>query len=168
MLVKLNFPREAVLLAGFGQMLFNLLIQLALLAVLLVVLRVPLPSTAPLFFRRSVDAHHAWATASGSCSRRSDCSTPTYRRPSRRSRPSLCSSPPCCTPRRPKDGSRCSMSSTPSPPCWWPTRDWLLVGHTDFLLGFCRLLGLRGSSATVLGLILVRISMPFLIERMGS
>ena len=47
------------------------------------------------------------------------------------------------------------------------TRDWLLVGYTDFLPGFL-LYSVAGVVATVLGLILVRISMPFLIERMGS
>ncbi len=55
----------------------------------------------------------------------------------------------------------------PVAPVLVATRDWLLVGHTDFLPGFL-VYSILGVVATVFGLILVRIAMPFLIERMGS
>jgi lipopolysaccharide transport system permease protein len=166
MLAKLNFPREALLLAGFGQMLFNLLIQLALLAVLLLVLRVPLPSTAPLFFLgllmlialghglgllitplgllytdipKAIQAFAPFAMLL----------TPVLYAP-------------------PTQGRLVLLNYlNPVAPVLVVTRDWLLIGHTDFLAGFLAY-SFLGVLATLLGLILVRIAMPFLIERMGS
>jgi lipopolysaccharide transport system permease protein len=166
MLAKLNFPREALLLAGFGQMLFNLLIQLVLLTVLLVALRVPLPSTAPLFvvgllmliilghgigllltpvgllytdIQKAIQAFSPFAMFL----------TPVLYAP-------------------PTTGRLALLNGiNPVAPVLVATRDWLLIGHTDFLPGFI-VYSLIGFVATVLGLIVVRISMPFLIERMGS
>jgi lipopolysaccharide transport system permease protein len=166
MLVKLNFPREALLLAGFGQMLFNLLIQLVLLAVLLVALRVPLASTAPLFFlgllmliilghgigllltpigllytdvQKAIQAFAPFVMFV----------TPVLYAP-------------------PTEGRLALFNNiNPVAPVLVVARDWLLVGRTDFLPGFL-IYSLAGILTTVLGLILVRISMPFLIERMGS
>jgi lipopolysaccharide transport system permease protein len=166
MLVKLNFPREALLLAGFGQMLFNLLIQLALLAILLLVLQVPLPSTAPLFFvgllmlialghgigllltplgllytdiQKAIQAFAPFAMFL----------TPVLYAP-------------------PTQGRLVLLNYiNPVAPVLVATRDWLLLGHTNFLAGFF-VYSAFGVVATVFGLILVRVSMPFLIERMGS
>jgi lipopolysaccharide transport system permease protein len=166
MLVKLNFPREALLLAAFGQMLFNLLIQLVLLVILLAVLRVPLAWTAPLFFvgllmlitlghgigllltplgllytdiQKAIQAFAPFAMFL----------TPVLYAP-------------------PTEGRLALFNDiNPVAPVLVVTRDWLLIGHTDFLLGFV-VYSIAGLVATLLGLILVRISMPFLIERMGS
>ena len=166
MLAKLNFPREAVLMAGFGQMLFNLLIQLVMLAVLLLVLRVPLPPTSPLFFLglfllmtlghglgllitplgllytdipKGIQAFAPFVMFL----------TPVLYAPPTRGRLVLLN------------------DINPVAPVLVVTRDWLLVGHTDYLLAFLIYAAL-GLVATVLGLVLVRIAMPFLIERMGS
>ncbi|MEM7474503.1 MAG: ABC transporter permease [Planctomycetota bacterium] len=46
MLTKINFPREALLLAGFGQVLFNTLVRLVLLAGVFLWFQVSLPWTA--------------------------------------------------------------------------------------------------------------------------
>jgi lipopolysaccharide transport system permease protein len=166
MLAKLNFPREALLLAGLGQMLFNLLIQLILLCILLLVQRVPLPPTAPLFFvglfllitlghglgllitplgllytdiPKAIQAFAPFAMLL----------TPVLYAP-------------------PTQGRLVLLNYlNPVAPVLVVTRDWLLIGHTDFLGGFL-VFSIAGLVATMLGLILVRIAMPFLIERMGS
>jgi lipopolysaccharide transport system permease protein len=48
MLVKINFPREALILAAIGQVLFSFGIKLVLLTATLVVFKVPLQPTLPL------------------------------------------------------------------------------------------------------------------------
>jgi lipopolysaccharide transport system permease protein len=49
MLAKINFPREAILLSGLGQVLFGVLIRLVLLVAVFVWFRIPPPPTACLF-----------------------------------------------------------------------------------------------------------------------
>ena len=49
MLSKINFPREAILLSGLGQVLFGVLIRLVLLIAVFVWFRIPPPATACLF-----------------------------------------------------------------------------------------------------------------------
>jgi lipopolysaccharide transport system permease protein len=49
MLVRINFPREAILLAGLGQVIFNFLIRLVLLAGVFAWFRIMPPTTAFLF-----------------------------------------------------------------------------------------------------------------------
>ena len=46
MLAKINFPREAILLAGLGEVLFNFLIRLVLLVAVFIWFRIPPPITA--------------------------------------------------------------------------------------------------------------------------
>lgn len=50
MLAKINFPREALILAGFGEVLLNFLIRALLLAAILIYYRIALPVTVPLVF----------------------------------------------------------------------------------------------------------------------
>jgi lipopolysaccharide transport system permease protein len=45
MLAKINFPREALILAGLGEVLFQFVIRLALLLVVFIWFRIPVPST---------------------------------------------------------------------------------------------------------------------------
>ena len=166
MLVKLNFPREALLLAGFGQMLFNLLIQLVVLTVLLVALRVPLASTAPLFFLgllMLIILGHGIGlllTPLGLLYTDIPKAIQAFA-------PFVMLLTPVVY--APRTGGWVALINDINPvaPVLVATRDWLLVGHTDFLLGFL-IYSIAGLVATLLGLILVRISMPFLIERMGS
>jgi lipopolysaccharide transport system permease protein len=49
MLAKINFPREAILLSGLGQVFFNFLIRLVLLVAVFAWFRIVPPSTAVLF-----------------------------------------------------------------------------------------------------------------------
>ncbi|MBW8010808.1 MAG: ABC transporter permease [Chloroflexi bacterium] len=52
-LTKINFPREALILAGLGETLFNFGIRLVLVLLLFVILRIPIPSSivmAPIGF----------------------------------------------------------------------------------------------------------------------
>ena len=166
MLAKLNFPREALLLAGLGQMLFNLLIQLILLAILLVVMRSLPADYGPAVFRGSLDAHHAgpWDWALDHTDRplihRHSQGHPGVR--------ALCHALDACLVRTPTQGRLVLLNYlNPVAPVLVVTRDWILIGHTDFLGGFL-VYAIAGLVATMLGLILVRIAMPFLIERMGS
>ena len=135
MLAKLNFPREAVLLAGFGQMLFNLLIQLVLLAILLLVLRVPLPSTAPLFFvglLMLITLGHGIGlllTPLGllytDIPKAIQAFAPFV----------MFLTPVLYAP--PTEGRLALLNDiNPVAPVLVVTRDWLLVGHTDYLAGF--------------------------------
>lgn len=45
MLARMNFPREALILAGLGEVLFNFLVRLVLLAGVLIYYRIPVPAT---------------------------------------------------------------------------------------------------------------------------
>ena len=167
MLAKLNFPREVLLLAGFGQMLFNLLIQLVLLAILLLVLlRAPAVDGTALR-GGSFDAYHAgtWDRALDHAARTA-LHRHTQGHPGVRSVRHALDAGPIRTADS-RDGSRCSIDLNPVAPLLVVTRDWLLIGHTDFLAAFL-VYSFLGVVATLLGLILVRIAMPFLIERMGS
>jgi lipopolysaccharide transport system permease protein len=166
MLAKLNFPREALLLAGLGQMLFNLLIQLTLLAILLVVMRVPLPSTAPLFFvglLMLITLGHGLGlliTPLGLLYTDIPKAIQAFAPFAMLLTPVLYSPP--------TQGRLVLLNYlNPVAPVLVVTRDWLLIGRTDFLAGFLGY-SFLGVLATLLGLILVRIAMPFLIERMGS
>jgi lipopolysaccharide transport system permease protein len=49
MLVKINFPREAVLIAGLGEVVFNFLIKLILVIAVFVYFKIPVQSTILLF-----------------------------------------------------------------------------------------------------------------------
>jgi lipopolysaccharide transport system permease protein len=166
MLVKLNFPREALLLAGFGQMLFNLLIQLVLLAVLLVALQVSPSSTAPLFFLgllMLIILGHGiglFLTPLGLLYTDIPKAIQAFA-------PFVMFLTPVLYAPPTKGWLALLNNINPVAPVLVATRDWLLVGHTDYLLGFF-VYSVAGLVATLLGLILVRISMPFLIERMGS
>jgi lipopolysaccharide transport system permease protein len=166
MLAKLNFPREALLLAGFGQMLFNLLIQLVMLAILLLVLHVPMPWTAPLFLfglLMLITLGHGIGlliTPLGllytDIPKAIQALAPFV----------MLLTPVLYAPRT--EGRLAQLNVlNPVAPMLVVSRDWLLIGHTDFLPAFL-VYSAFGIAATVLGLILVRISMPFLIERMGS
>ena len=165
MLAKLNFPREAVLMAGFGQMLFNLLIQLVLLAVLLAVLRAP-AADRPALPRRPGHDHHAGpgdradAHAAGAALHRHPQGHPGIR--------ALRDVPHPRAVRAADPGALATLNMiNPVAPVLVAARDWLLVGPTTHLAGFL-VYSAFGLAATLLGLILVRIAMPFLIERMGS
>jgi len=46
MLTKVNFPREALILAGLGEVIFNFVIRLVLLVAIFIWFGIPLPSTA--------------------------------------------------------------------------------------------------------------------------
>jgi lipopolysaccharide transport system permease protein len=166
MLAKLNFPREALLLAGLGQMLFNLLVQLVLLGILLAVLRVPLPSTAPLFFvglLMLITLGHGLGlliTPIGllytDIPKAIQALSPFV----------MLLTPVLYAP--PTHGRLMLLNYVnPVTPMLAVARDWLLIGRTEFLVGFV-LYSALGVVATAVGLILVRIAMPFLIERMGS
>ena len=166
MLAKLNFPREALLMAGLGQMLFNLLIQLVLLGILLPVQRVSLPPTAPLFFvglfLLIMLGHGIGLLITPIGLLYTDIPKAIQ---------ALSPFVMLLTPvlYAPRAEGRLMMLNylNPVAPVLVATRDWLLIGHTDFLAGFL-LYSAFGIVAMIVGLILVRISMPFLIERMGS
>ena len=155
-----------LLLAGLGQVLFNLLVQLVMLVVLLVVLRVPLPATAPLFVLGLVmlmAVGHGIGlliTPLGLLYTDIQKAIPAFAPFAMLLTPVLYAPP--------TQGRLVLLNYlNPVASVLAATRDWLLVGHTDFLPGFVVFSAL-GVAATVFGLILVRISMPFLIERMGS
>ncbi len=44
-IVKINFPREALLLAGAGEVIFNFIVRLVLMVIVYILYRIPVPST---------------------------------------------------------------------------------------------------------------------------
>ena len=166
MLTKLNFPRESLLIAAFGQVLFNFAMQIGLLAVVLLVMRVPIPLTAPLFF---VGAAMLLALGLGlglvlapvgllynDVQRAITSFAPfmMYLTP-------VLYQPPTA------GKARLLVWVNPIAPTLNAARDWLLIGPTTFLPGFLAYSAL-GLILTLVGLLVLRASMPFLIERMGS
>ena len=166
MLIKLNFPRESLLIAGLGQVLFNFAMQIGLLAILLVAMRVPMPPTAPLFFVGAAmllslglglglilapigllynDVQRAITTFAPFMM----YLTPVLFQP-------------------PTTGKgRLLVWLNPIAPTLNVARDWLLIGSTKLLPGFLAYSAI-GLILTLVGLLVLRASMPFLIERMGS
>jgi lipopolysaccharide transport system permease protein len=166
MLVKLNFPRESLLIAGLAQVLFNFVMQVILLVVVMAVMRVPVPPTAPLFLLGTAmlialglglglvlapvgllyqDVQRAITTFAPFLM----YLTPVLYQPPRSGKAQLL------------------LWANPMAPTLNAARDWLLIGPTPYLAGFLAYSAL-GLILTLIGLLVLRASMPFLIERMGS
>jgi lipopolysaccharide transport system permease protein len=166
MLSKLNFPREALVLAGAGEVLVNLAARLALLAAVLVIFRVPVHPTA-LLSLVGVGALIAFGLTLGLLL----VPTGLLYLDIQRGLPAVTSLWFLITPvvyPQPSSGPLALIGSlNPATPLIAATRDWLLVGSTSQGLGF-----LFVSALTCVGLliawVLYRVSMPHVIARMPA
>jgi lipopolysaccharide transport system permease protein len=166
MLSKLNFPRESLVLAGAGEVLVNLAARLALLAVVLVMFRVPVHPTA-LLSLVGVVALIAFGLTLGLLL----VPMGLLYLDVQRGLVAITSLWFLITPivyPQPTSGPLALIGSlNPATPLVVATRDWLLVGSTSHALGFVVV-----SALTCIGLlfawVLYRVSMPHVIARMPA
>lgn len=166
MVSKLNFPREALLVVGVGEVLFDLLIRMVLLIPAFWFYEVPLHTTlwlAPL----AIVALVLFGTALGllimplgslyqDVGRFIGMVMPFW----------MILTPIVYPPTLEFPGSLLNWIN-PASPLILLARDWLLMGHSEFTqLGL--LFGLATIPLLLLGLIIFRISIPVLVERMNA
>jgi len=166
MLVKINFPREALILAGMGETLVSFLIRLILVAAIMLWFRIPIHSTI-ILVPLGVLALLALGTGVGILL------TPIgilYEDISR-SLPIFLTFWMMLTPvvyAPANEGLRAQLQQwNPATPLLVTTREWLTLGGTGNIGGL-----LLVTSITVLGLmigwLLYRLAMPHLIARLGG
>ena len=166
MLIKVNFPREALVLAGLGEVIFNFLIRLVLLIPVFIIFEIPVTTSIlwfPLGFLGLVLLGLAigllltpLALLFGDVQRGLGLVTGIW----------MLLTPALYPP--PKDGLAASLAEwNPVSPILLTTRNWLISEPTAHTEGF---LIVAGSSLIVVafGFLLYRISMPHLIGRMGA
>ena len=166
MLAKINFPREALLLAGVGEVLFNFAIRFVLLVGVFVWFKITPPLTVLLLpagllaligfgFMIGIlltpigllwhDVGQGLILISGFWM----FLTPVVYPPT-------------------KTGPMALLGTlNPVTPLIVTTRDWITTGHSTHLLGFLIIGGLT-LLLLLIGWILYRLAMPILVERMGS
>lgn len=166
MLIKLNFPRESLLIAGICQVLFNFMMQLCLLVVVLLVMRVPLPTTAPLFFVGAAMLI-ALGLGLGLILAPVGLLYGDVQKAIMTFAPFMMYLTPVLYQPPTTGNARLLVWANPIAPTLNAARDWLLIGPTHFLPGFIAF-SILGLILTLVGLLVLRAAMPFLIERMGS
>jgi lipopolysaccharide transport system permease protein len=166
MLAKINFPREAILLSGLGQVFFNFLIRLFLLVAVFAWFRIVPPSTAILFpigimslvavgFMLGV-----LLTPVGILYNDVPQMIPVL------SVFLMLLTPVIYPP--PQHGPAAALARyNPLTPLVVATRDWITTGPTSHLFGFCVV-----SSTSVMllfiGWVLYRIALPHIVARIGT
>jgi len=163
MLGKLRFSREALFMTSAGHMLFNFVLQLLLLVPVFIYYRIPLSGTMLLFpvgvaglmflglgigFMLAPVGMLYKDIGSGI---------------SVLGRFWMYLTPVIYQPLSGRTGTIINWVN-PAASVLTATRDWLLVGRTDFLPGFA-IFGAVGVLLTIIGLLAIRLAMPILIER---
>jgi lipopolysaccharide transport system permease protein len=166
MLTRINFPREAILLAGLMQVGFSFLVRLLLLAIVFGLFGLSVPATAPLFLIGMAgvalagytigliltpigvlygDVQHGLPIAS------------TF----------LMLLTPVLYP-VPASGLAATVAAlNPLTPLVTTTRDWLTIGAAPGVAGFVTVSGVMGTFL-LLGWIGYRLALPHLIARLGN
>jgi lipopolysaccharide transport system permease protein len=166
MLSKLNFPRESLLLVGLGEVLFDLVIRLLLLIPAFLIFGVPMHGSlllAPLAVLTLV----LFGTALGllimpvgslyqDVSRFISMVTPFW----------MIVTPIIYVPLKTFPGTLLNWVN-PASPLLLLARDWILLGTTDHLI-FGLIFAVITVPALLLGLIVYRVSIPVLVERMNA
>ena len=166
MLAKINFPREAILLSGLGQVFFNFLIRLILLVAVFAWFRIVPPSTA-IFFPVGILSLIAIGlmlgvqlTPVGILYNDVPQMIPVL------SVFLMLLTPVVYPP--PQNGPAASLAHfNPLTPLVVATRDWITTGQSSHLPGFC----IVSSTAVLLlfaGWVLYRIALPHIIARIGT
>jgi lipopolysaccharide transport system permease protein len=166
MLTKINFPREALILAAVGQVLFNFAIRALLLVAVMIWYRVPLTSgilLAPL----GVLALIGFGTAIGLLLTPLGMLYQDVGRGLGFATQALFFLTPVIYPVPQASFAAALIELNPVTPLLTSTRDWLITGEASLLPGF-----LWVSAGTLLLLfgawVLYRIAMPHLISRMSA
>jgi lipopolysaccharide transport system permease protein len=166
MLVKVNFPREALILAGLGEVIFNFLIRLVLLIPVFIIFEIPVTTSMlwfPLGFLGLIVLGLAigllltpLALLFGDVQRGLGLVTGIW----------MLLTPALYPP--PNEGFAASLAEwNPVSPILLTTRSWLISEPTIHLESFW-IVSFASAIIVILGLILYRISMPHLIGRMGA
>lgn len=166
MLVKVNFPREALILAGLGEVIFNFLIRLVLLIPVFIIFEIQVTTSMlwlPLGFFGLVILGLAigllltpLALLFGDVQRGLGLVTGIW----------MLLTPALYPP--PKEGFAASLAEwNPVSPILLTTRSWLISEPTMHLESFW-IVSFASAIIVIFGLILYRISMPHLIGRMGA
>lgn len=166
MLTKINFPREALILASVGQVIFNFLIRLALL-VLVFAVYATLPPLTVLLVPLALIAMVLFGVAIGILL------TPLgilYQDVGRAITVGIQAwffLTPVVYPMPPASWAQTLLALNPVTPLLLTARDWMINGETTHLVPF---LLVTGGSLVMLaiGLVFYRIAMPHLIARMNA
>jgi lipopolysaccharide transport system permease protein len=166
MLAKINFPREAILLSGLGQVFFNFLIRLILLVAVFAWFRIVPPRTAILFPIGILSLIAiglmlgVLLTPVGILYNDVPQMIPVL------SVFLMLLTPVVYPP--PQSGPAASLAHfNPLTPLVVTTRDWITTGQSSHLPGFC----IVSSTAVLLlfaGWVLYRIALPHIIARIGT
>jgi lipopolysaccharide transport system permease protein len=166
MLTKINFPREALILAGIGQVLFNFAIRALLLVVVMVLYRIE-PTAGLVLAPLGVLALIGFGIAIGLVLTPLGMLYHDVGRALGYATQALFFLTPVIYPVPKSSFAAALIGINPVTPLLASTRDWLILGETNLLPGF-----LWVSGATVLllfaGWVLYRIAMPHLISRMSA
>jgi lipopolysaccharide transport system permease protein len=166
MLAKINFPREAILLSGLGQVFFNFLIRLVLLVAVLSWFRIVPPLTA-IFFPVGILSLVAIGFMVGVLL------TPIgiLYNDVPQMIPVLSAFLMLLTPvvyPPPQSGFAAALARfNPLTPLVVVTRDWITTGQSAHLFGFC----VVTSTAVLLlfvGWVLYRVALPHIVARLGT
>jgi lipopolysaccharide transport system permease protein len=166
MLTKINFPREALILAGIGEVIFGLVIRLALLAMALIWFQVPVPSSV-VWVPFGILALIAFGISVGLAL------TPlsVLYHDVDHGLPLLLTMwmflTPVLFPAPTSWPASLTMILNPVGPLIVTTRSWLLTGATEFLAQFLVVSGLT-VAFLLCGWIIYRLALPILIERLSS
>ncbi len=166
MLIKVNFPREALVLAGLGEVIFNFFIRLVLLIPVFIIFEIPVTTSIlwfPLGFLGLILLGLAigllltpLALLFGDVQRGLGLVTGIW----------MLLTPALYPP--PKEGFAAALAEwNPVSPILLTTRNWLISEPTVHTEGFLIVAG-ASVICTVFGCLLYRISMPHLIGRMGA
>lgn len=165
-LVKINFPRESLVLAGLLQVLFDFLVKLVLIIAVLVIFNVT-PAYTVWLAPFGVVSLVALGTCLGMLMLPLGMLYTDIQKTITAITPFWMLLTPVIYP-TPRSGIAAALNKfNPVSPLLSSTRDWIFVGTTDFLVPFvwvfvCSLLFL------FIAMIVFRLAMPIIIERSGS
>ncbi|MEM8493780.1 MAG: ABC transporter permease [Planctomycetota bacterium] len=169
MLTKINFPREALLLAGIGEVLFNTLIRLTLLVVVMVAFTTAPAWTAPLALL-GLATLIALGTVIGVLLTPLGILYKDVQQAITMLMSFLLFLTPVgwAVPQGDDVGVRGSVEFlNPAAAPLMAARDWLVVGSTPYWPHTLVLLAIA-TGLTLVGWVLYRLAMPIIIERIGS
>ncbi len=167
MLIKINFPREALILAGMGEAIFNFLIRLLIIGGTLIYFQILPPLSAFILFPLGALGMLIVGTSLGLLM------TPVgmlYKDISKvipmMMQFLMLVSPVVYAPSR--DGIQgLIMSYNPFSPVLTATRDWLVAGTSEHVMGFSIVVG-ASLILLFIGWILYRVALPHIIARLGG
>ena len=165
-MVKINFPRESLILAGLFQVLFDFLVKLALIVIVLIIFKVT-PATTVWLAPLGVLSLVILGTSLGMILLPIGMLYTDIQKVILAITPFWMLLTPVIYPVPRADLGTLLNKFNPVSPLLSTTRDWLFQGTSDFVVPF---LWITGASVILLlaGMILFRLAMPIIIERSGS